>query len=98
MPIIWEGTRRIAIVSACLTANGTPTFALTEVEVTAEEAENGVHYYLAEAQLLEEGYEEPFVNFDDMEAPAFLHHAVRQYLGLPSTSLPEPIHAHSEDC
>jgi hypothetical protein len=51
------------IVTACMRADGTPTFAYQIVEVTAEEADNGVQYYLAEAQLLEEGYEEPFVHF-----------------------------------
>jgi hypothetical protein len=74
--------RSIAVVSACMTAHGAPTFALNEVEVTQEEAENGVHYYLAQANLLEAGYEEPFVHFDAEEAPAFLHPAVRQFLGL----------------
>jgi hypothetical protein len=37
---------RIAVVSACMNQDGTPALALTEVEVTAEEAENGIHYYL----------------------------------------------------
>jgi hypothetical protein len=69
------------IVTACLRADGTPTFAVTEVTVTAEQRENGVHYYLAEADLLLAGYEEPFVNFDDSERPAFLLPAVQEYLG-----------------
>jgi Protein of unknown function (DUF2997) len=59
----------IAIVSACMRADGIPTFAYHVVEVTSQEAANGVHYYFAEAQLLEEGYEEPFVHFDAKEAP-----------------------------
>ena len=42
----WEGTRPIPIVSACMTREGLPTFALNTVEVTAEEAENGLHFYL----------------------------------------------------
>ena len=75
----------IALVTACLTADGTPDFALTEVTVTLEQAENGMHYALAEVQLLEQGYEEPFVHFADGESPDFLHAAVRQYLGLSST-------------
>jgi hypothetical protein len=77
-----ERKRTIAVVSACMTAAGFPDFALNEVDVTPEEAENGIHYYLAEAQLLQDGYEEPFVHFDAMESPAFLHPAVREYLGL----------------
>ena len=84
-----DSRRPISVVSACMTASGTPTFVLNRVEVTPDEAENGVHYYLVEAQLLEDGYEEPFVHFDETEAPAFLHPAVRQYLGL-SHAVPDP--------
>lgn len=78
--------RPIAVVSACMTAAGLPAFALHEVHVTEEEIENGIHYYLVEAELLQAGYEEPFVHFDSREAPPFLHAAVRQHLGLPPTS------------
>ena len=74
----WQGKRSIAVVSACMTSNGSPTFVLNEVEVTYDEALNGVHYYLAEAELLTGGYEEPFAHFDEFEAPPFLHPAVRQ--------------------
>jgi hypothetical protein len=76
----WEGRRTVSIVTACMTAAGTPTFVRNEVRVTHEEAENGIHYYLAESELLLAGYEEPFVHFDEFESPAFLHPAVR--LGL----------------
>jgi hypothetical protein len=76
----WEGKRNIAIVTACMTAAGTPTFVMNEVEVTQDEAENGIHYYLVESELLIAGYEEPFVHFDEDEAPAFLHPAVRESL------------------
>jgi hypothetical protein len=72
-----------------MNADGTPTFAMTTVEVTQEEAENGIHYYLAEAELLQAGYEEPFVHFDEHEGPAFLHRAVRQYLSL-SANIADP--------
>lgn len=81
-----KGKEPITIVSACMQANGTPAFAITEVEVTQEELENGIHYYLAEAELLESGYEEPFVHFDENEMPAFLLPAVQQYLRLPANS------------
>ena len=46
-----------------------------------EQIDNGIHYYLAEAELLENGFEEPFVHFDENESPPFLHPAVRDYLG-----------------
>jgi hypothetical protein len=86
------GKRRIAIVTACMNSNGSPEFVLNEAVVSQEEAENGIHYYLAEADLFLHGYEEPFVHFDQDEAPAFLHPAVRKHLGLPSvvTSLAIP--------
>jgi len=75
-----ERKRPITIVSACMTVSGLPAFAVSEVEVTPEEAENGVQYYLAEAHLLESGYEEPMVHFSDGEAPDFLLPAVKQHL------------------
>lgn len=81
----WQGLRKIAIVTACMNADGTPTFALSEVNVTEEQAANGIHYYVAEGQLLMDGYEEPFVHFDEDESPPFLHAAVREFLGRPAT-------------
>ena len=74
--------RKIAVVTACMKPDGTPTFVLTEVSVTEDEIENGIHYYLAESELVIAQYEEPFVHFDQNEAPPFLHSAVRNELGL----------------
>ena len=54
--------RTIAIVTACMRQDGLPTFTLNQIEASQEEIENGIHYYLAEAQLLEDGLEEPFVH------------------------------------
>ena len=79
-----EEKQRITIITACMRADGLPTFAVTAVDATSEECANGVHYYLAEADLLEAGYEEPFVHFDPAEAPPFLLPAVRAYLGVPA--------------
>lgn len=76
----WQGKRKIQVVSACMTKQGAPAFALNEVEVTQEEAENGIHYYLVEAMLLENGFDEPYVHFGDDESPAFLHPAVKEHL------------------
>ena len=87
---------RIDIVSACMRKDGLPCFALNHVEVTPQEAENGIQYYLAEADLLEAGYEEPFVHFPLEEAPSFLHPAVRQYLGLPPEAMDSTPHALTE--
>ena len=73
--------RRMAVVSACMKPDGTPAFARNEVVVSQDEIDNGIHYYLAEAQLMIDGYEEPYVHFDETEAPPFLHPAVERYLG-----------------
>jgi len=72
-------------VTACMTRDGLPAFAINEVEVTQDQIDNGIHYYLAEADLLQAGYEEPFVHFSQDEAPSFLHPAVRQYLAFQNT-------------
>lgn len=72
----WQGKRMIAVVSACMNRDGTPGFACNAVEVTHDEYENGVHYLLVQDRLMDAGFEEPWVHFDEMEAPAFLHPAV----------------------
>jgi len=92
-----QDKRPVAVVSACMRADGCPDFALNVAEVTAEERDNGIHYYLVEADLLQAGYEEPFVHFDSDEAPDFLHAAVRQYLGLPPAEPQPHLVAHSEE-
>ena len=88
-----EGTRSISIVTACMLANGLPTFGLNHVEVTGEELENGIHYYLAEAELLQEGFEEPLLHFPEGDAPAFLFPAVQEQL----PACPQSINHLSEE-
>ena len=58
-----------------------------DVAVTSEEAENGVHYYLVEADLLELGYEDPFVHVAEDEAPAFLLSAVEPTTGVDTETI-----------
>lgn len=84
----WQGKRKITVVTACMTRDGLPTFAVNEAEVRFEEYENGIHYYQVEADLMEAGYEEPFVHFDEFEAPRFLHVAVKLSLGIPVVGVP----------
>jgi hypothetical protein len=93
----WEGKRTIPIVSACMTREGLPTFALNTIEVTADEATDGVHFYLVEADLLEAGFEEPFVHFPVNEAPAFLHPSVRAHLALASSDAEVSLLATAEE-
>ena len=73
-----SGKRSVAVVSACLRPDGTPAFALNQVMVTNQEEKVGIHFYLAEADLLEIGYREPFVHFDEADAPALVRWALRQ--------------------
>jgi hypothetical protein len=75
-----EDKGSVTVVSAVMRADGFADFAITQVEVTPEEYDNGVHYLLVEESLAERGYEEPWVHFDELEAPAFLHPAVKDYL------------------
>ena len=79
--------RKTAVVTACMRQDGRPTFVRTEVEVTPEEAENGVHYYLVEGELMDAGYEEPFVHFAEDEAPAFLFPAIEQSPGIETETI-----------
>jgi hypothetical protein len=88
----WQGTRCVTVISAVMNSQGYGDFAITQVEVTHEQVENGIHLYLAEADLLEAGYEEPFVHFPEGEAPAFLLPAVRRYLRRkPGSANPAPL-------
>jgi hypothetical protein len=89
------GQRTLTVVSACMTVAGSPTFALNQVEVTQEEYENGVQYSLAEVKLMDAGYEEPFVHFDETEAPAFLVPAVNKHLAAQAAR--ELVTAHSQE-
>lgn len=90
MPTRTDNRRSIAVVSAVMKKDGHPDFVLNEVFATQEEIDNGLHYYFVEAELLQAGFEEPFVHFDQRESPSFLHPAVREYLGI-SLTANEPI-------
>jgi hypothetical protein len=72
--------RTILVITACMTPQGLPDFALSTVEVTPDEFDNGAHYALAELLLGARGYEEPYVHFEQQEAPPFLVPAVQAYL------------------
>ena len=71
------GKAPVSVVTACMTPDGTPTFTLHTVGVTAAELADGLHYQLVVMQLFKRGYEEPFVHFPENESPAFLHPAMR---------------------
>lgn len=86
----WEGKRSITVVTACTCSDGMPDFAITEVEVTHDEYENGVHYDLVEDRLTDDRYEEPWVHYDEFDAPAFLIPTVRDYLTVPTVVEDQP--------
>lgn len=55
----------IKCVVACTNANGEPDFYFCKVEATQEEYDDGIHYERAKGKAKEEGYEAPFVVFDE---------------------------------
>ncbi len=73
---------KILVISACSNASGEPDFALTEVECTKAEYDEGTHYEKAEDILLDEDYEGPFVHFDanDLKRMPKIREAIEQYL------------------
>ena len=73
---------KVTVISACMRVDGLPDFAVTEVEVSVDEYENGAHYDLTDRSLADRGFEEPYVHFDNREAPPFLHRGVREHLSL----------------
>ena len=78
------------VITACMKGNGLPVFALSEVAVVQEEMGNGVHYYLAEADLLARGFEEPMVHFEQQEMPASLFATIRRHLEAGPDSAQKP--------
>src|SRR5271155_1605698 len=92
----WEGKRSLAVVTASMNSTGSPEFVYNQVEVTHEEYENGIHFIMVEDLLADDGYEEPWVHFDEVEAPSFLIAAVKEAVAQ-STQLPEPITELTEE-
>jgi hypothetical protein len=70
--------------------DGTPDFALNEVEVTHDEYENGVHYDLVEDRLKDADFDEPYLHYDQFDMPDFLLPAIKQYLGMTADAA-EPV-------
>jgi hypothetical protein len=84
----WQGKRTVTVVTACKACDGSPTFALNEVEVKQQEYENGVHYDLVEERLKDARYERPWLHSDEFESPRFFHVAVKLFLGIPVVGQP----------
>ena len=60
------------VVVACSNAMGGPDFFFVEVEATQKQIEQGKHYTAAEIQAGSEGYESPYVCFDEIDGPSGL--------------------------
>jgi len=57
----------IRTIIACTNANGEPDLTFVKVTCTQEQFDAGYHYELAEIWALGEGYEGPFVAFDEYD-------------------------------
>jgi hypothetical protein len=64
--------RKIKVVAACTNAGGEPDFAFGTVECGEDEYNLGKHYDAVKDVLVENGYEGPFVMFDEDECPSWL--------------------------
>lgn len=62
----------IKCVVACHNASGSPDFYFCIVNCMEPEYDLGVHYDVAESSAKEQGYEGPFVVFDEKECPDWL--------------------------
>jgi hypothetical protein len=62
----------IRCVVACKNASGQPDFFGCTLTATQEEYDNGEHYDAAAVAAEEEGYEGPFVVYDENDGPAWL--------------------------
>lgn len=59
--------KETVVVAACSDSNGSPVMLVYKVEVTEEQYDLGEHYDMATAMADNEGYEGPFVCFDESE-------------------------------
>jgi len=62
---------QIKVVTACQGCNG-PMFTACIVECTQAQYEDGQHYEAVESQHEGEGFDGPFVHFDENDGPAWL--------------------------
>ena len=57
----------MTVAVACLNAAGCSDFFVTQVNVSQEQYEEGIHYDVAKEKAEENGYEGPFVCYDNYE-------------------------------
>ena len=81
---------RVAV--ACTNANGSAELFIAEVEATQDQHDLGEHYDMARQMAIDEGYEEPFVCFDQEEIAALSSEA-REFVRNPSGMSPSQVQA-----
>jgi hypothetical protein len=65
------------VIVVCRNSNGAPDFALVVVACPEASMADGQHYELASAAADSLGYQEPYIFFDEKEAPQWLKDGVR---------------------
>jgi hypothetical protein len=67
-----DSARDVVLIAACRNGDGNPDFAVVVVHCTQDSVRSGLHYDEAALLLEDAGYEEPFVFFDENNAPDWL--------------------------
>jgi hypothetical protein len=62
----------IRIIAACRNSDGGPDFAAVMVDCSPDAVRDGAHFELAAAKLEGLGYQEPYIFFDQSQAPKWL--------------------------
>jgi hypothetical protein len=73
----------IDVIGVATNACGEPDFSLMRIKASKRDIIAGAHYDLARDQLAEDGYDEPYVLFDENDCqrfPWFMEN-VQKYLG-----------------
>lgn len=67
----------VRIIAACRNSDGGPDFAVVTVDCSPGSVRDGAHFELAAARLDELGFQEPFIFFDQFQAPDWLKAGVQ---------------------
>ena len=57
----------MTVAVACTNATGCSDFFVTQVSVSQEQYEDGIHYDFAKEKAMDKGYEGPFICYDNYE-------------------------------
>jgi hypothetical protein len=86
-----EKNQNIKMFVSCRNANGSADMFVCVVEVTQDQFDNGEHYDLACDQAEQNGYEQPFLCYDENETKNIARHFAKDKN--PSTSSGDVVHA-----